>query len=550
MNAINRQKFLAELAKLLSFMYEEDRRYALDMYERMFNIAGEDEQWLIQNLMSPTRQAVIIARSYDAKERSLTVSAHWKEEDGYEDESEETPPFVLAINKIFDDLFPVEEESGKGAEEQNNDQASFFDEEETESRARKKNKPPTAAVLLSSTQEFSSITKKTEEAILFEFPEKEEQENEWNDEPEASYDGADEDNDAVSEPDPRVNLIDRADAFSLTEEKSAEEAPDETDKSTAGEPESEPQSPEKVKKKRRSIEDLLGFRKERTEEKEQNIPEKTAVSTVTAPLTENAAAGEEPATETEQVFTPEIEQDAKPEAEQVAEPKTEAHDALASGAGPAGPKMEETTLNPEIPVEEGRKRQSSKAVPLIEEETHEPVKQTEEPMSAELPAIEEHPTENQPVVQERWEPVHPEAAVFELPEEKEPVIRKPEPREKRNGKPATRRVLNVPILVLFLIPAIPITLAVLILLALLAALCLGLSLSLIAFGCVLILSAFSGFAVMADIMLLLGAALISLALGLLLFWMVFWIVGSMMVDTVTRVRELAEKWCYKEVPAA
>ena len=80
-NAINRQKFLAELAKLLSFMYEEDRRYALDMYERMFDIAAGSEHWLIQNLMSPTRQAVIIARSYDAKERKLSVSAEWKEDE-------------------------------------------------------------------------------------------------------------------------------------------------------------------------------------------------------------------------------------------------------------------------------------------------------------------------------------------------------------------------------------------------------------------------------------------------------------------------------------
>ena len=78
-NAINRQKFLAELAKLLSFMYEEDRRYALDMYERMFDIAEGSEQWLIGSPMSPTRQAGIIARPYNAKERKLSVSAEWRE---------------------------------------------------------------------------------------------------------------------------------------------------------------------------------------------------------------------------------------------------------------------------------------------------------------------------------------------------------------------------------------------------------------------------------------------------------------------------------------
>ena len=107
MNAINRQKFLAELAKLLTFMYEEDRLYALEMYERMFDIAEDDEQGLIQHLMSPTKQAVIIARAYNAKERKLSVDAQWRDIED-DDVNGETPPFVLEINKIFDDLFPDE----------------------------------------------------------------------------------------------------------------------------------------------------------------------------------------------------------------------------------------------------------------------------------------------------------------------------------------------------------------------------------------------------------------------------------------------------------
>ena len=106
MRLIGRQQFLAELSKLLTFMYEEDRQRALKMYERMFDIA-EDDQGLIQHLMSPTRQAVVIARAYDAKERTLSVSTQKKEE-GLE-ESEEIPRFVLAINRVFDDLFPEED---------------------------------------------------------------------------------------------------------------------------------------------------------------------------------------------------------------------------------------------------------------------------------------------------------------------------------------------------------------------------------------------------------------------------------------------------------
>ena len=115
---IGRQQFLAELSKLLTFMYEEDRQRALKMYERMFDIA-EDDQGLIQHLMSPTRQAVVIARAYDAKERTLSVSTQKKEE-GLE-ESEEIPRFVLAINRVFDDLFP-EEDGLKEQEEAKDDE--------------------------------------------------------------------------------------------------------------------------------------------------------------------------------------------------------------------------------------------------------------------------------------------------------------------------------------------------------------------------------------------------------------------------------------------
>ena len=127
-NAINRQKFMAELSKLLTFMYEEDRRYALDMYERMFDIAEGNEQWLLQNLISPTRQAVIIARSYHSKNRSLTVAPRWKEEDGYEDESEETPPFVKTINKVFDDLFPEEAAEQEELERQRQEEEAAEEE--------------------------------------------------------------------------------------------------------------------------------------------------------------------------------------------------------------------------------------------------------------------------------------------------------------------------------------------------------------------------------------------------------------------------------------
>lgn len=97
-NDINKQKFLAELGKLLTFMYEEDRQTAIDMYGKMFDDA-DDEQALLQFLVSPTRQAVVIARSYNAKERKLQVHAQAK--DGSANGNEDSvPDFVHAIDKI------------------------------------------------------------------------------------------------------------------------------------------------------------------------------------------------------------------------------------------------------------------------------------------------------------------------------------------------------------------------------------------------------------------------------------------------------------------
>lgn len=60
-------------------MYEEDRQTALAMYNQLFDEV-DDEQGLLQLLVSPTRQAVVIARSYNAKERKLQVHAQSREE--------------------------------------------------------------------------------------------------------------------------------------------------------------------------------------------------------------------------------------------------------------------------------------------------------------------------------------------------------------------------------------------------------------------------------------------------------------------------------------
>ncbi len=104
MISINKQKFLAELGRLLTFMSEEDRQEALTLYAKMFDDVT-DEQALLQALLSPTRQAVIIARAYDANARKLQARAKSRRDEG-EDE-EDTPDFVLAILHVYEECVPL-----------------------------------------------------------------------------------------------------------------------------------------------------------------------------------------------------------------------------------------------------------------------------------------------------------------------------------------------------------------------------------------------------------------------------------------------------------
>ena len=101
--SINKQRFLAELGKLLTFMYEEDRLRALEMYSRMFDEAG-DEGALIQSLLSPTRQAVVIARAYHSNLAQITVTTESKAAPEDRDENG-VPDYVQAIEAVRADAF-------------------------------------------------------------------------------------------------------------------------------------------------------------------------------------------------------------------------------------------------------------------------------------------------------------------------------------------------------------------------------------------------------------------------------------------------------------
>ena len=344
MTRINKQRFLPELGKLLTFMVEEDRQTALTMYSRLFDDAA-DEQQLMDLLVSPTRQAVVIARTYDVRERRQQLESS--------DGDETTPPFVLAIDRLYQQVAPKVEERAE--------------------------------------------------------------------EPPRLY------------------------------------------------PESE------------------------------------------GPVSQFSLFADEPHPIDDSEYVPfQIEADAVPLAE---------------------------------PVEE-----------LNEEPVAEAPRHMEEP--AEEPAAEDAPDEAAAA-----EPAPAEAPV-EVPAEKPAPAPMPELQPEKPVKPVslnaadydldfipeTRRKARVFALILYVLLAVPVTLAGIVLLLIPTVLALGLAVGVIVLGSAALVAAFSGFPKLADILIVLGTAVIVLALGLLLLWLFVWFIGGAIGGLIRSVIELGRKWCFVEVP--
>lgn len=96
MTLINRQQFMSELSKLLTFMFKEDRSEIIQQYNEMLDNA-EDEQAMLESFGSPTRLAVAISRSYQRDERKLSVHADSK--DGEDGEAVKVKPVIPTQGK-------------------------------------------------------------------------------------------------------------------------------------------------------------------------------------------------------------------------------------------------------------------------------------------------------------------------------------------------------------------------------------------------------------------------------------------------------------------
>ena len=108
---------------------------------------------------------------------------------------------------------------------------------------------------------------------------------------------------------------------------------------------------------------------------------------------------------------------------------------------------------------------------------------------------------------------------------------------------------SVVLLILYVIFAVPIALLVVAALLIPTVLSLALSLGFVAGGVSALACAFGSFAIFADILVVLGVALILLALGLLFFWLFVWFIGGAIAGFINGVIKLGDKFSSREVSA-
>ena len=434
MITINKRKFLTELGKLLTFMFEEDRQRALAVYESMFDEA-EDDTALMQFLGSPTKQAVTVARAYNAKERRLAVTSQAGE--GNEDVvNDEEPGFVRAINRIRDAAVEngIIPDIATG-------QYSVFEEDGAEAGE----------------EVFQPEAEEEEPPVQPEEPgdQQEEQAEETEEPPE----------------EPRSELFEQvAQEADLSEED-------------------------------RTFEDLPVFTLEDTEE-EAEVPEEADAGEAESEEfpEDNEADYIESEEETEQEETP-ADADVQPEEIQ----DQEEYDNFQLDLGPI---PEETRVEPEE----------------IDE------------MMATFRGKEENPV-----------PIHKSSAQTTLTEFEELPAEDSTPWRQvseEDGVPSGK--LSIPRAILYLLVAVPLSTAGVLVLLLPTVLFLGLAVvaGVAAFRVATL--AFNSFAVFADIVVVLGAALVLLALSIFLFWIFVSFIGGAIAGLINLAIRIGGKVCYKE----
>ncbi len=135
----------------------------------------------------------------------------------------------------------------------------------------------------------------------------------------------------------------------------------------------------------------------------------------------------------------------------------------------------------------------------------------------------------------------------DMNEDEPAVIPAAPPAYRRNENSEPKRKVIVPLAVLYAIIAVPVTVLIACILLIPAFASLGLSAGSLFLGFKVVLSAFGGFSMFSDIMVVLGSGVIILALGLLFLWLFIWFIGGAIAGVINAAIKLGGSWCTKEV---
>lgn len=285
-------------------------------------------------------------------------------------------------------------------------------------------------------------------------------------------------------------------------------------------------------------------------------PEEGASDSV--PMPEPRRARPEPKPVEPEPIEPEPEEPAAPEEAEPEEP--EAESAEADETAPVEPVPEAESTEPAEPAPEP---EAPPAEPETEPEPEPEPEQPEipaepaEPETAEEPAEAEAPEDASEQAEESEEPDEPEESGTEAEEPEEPAesdeADEPEEAEESpdlppfwGGPPELPKPpkAKVGLLILYIILGVAVGLPLTVLFACVALGIFGCGGALIAAAALLVSFCFLGMSVVADILLLAGAALVLAALGLLLLFYAVWFFIRCVVGFVNLILRKGREWCY------
>lgn len=249
----------------------------------------------------------------------------------------------------------------------------------------------------------------------------------------------------------------------------------------------------------------------------------------------------------------------EPEAPEEAEPEEpEAESAEADEPAPVEPVPDEEPTEPAEPAPEPEAPPAEpETEPEPEPEQPEIPAEPAEPETAEEPAEAEAPEDASKPAEEPEEPDEPEEPGTEAEGLGEPAgtgeAEEPEEAEENpdlppfwGGPPELPKPpkAKVGLLILYIILGVAVGLPLTVLFACVALGIFGCGGALIAAAALLVSFCFLGMSVVADILLLAGAALVLAALGLLLLFFAVWFFIRCVVDFVNLILRKGREWCY------